>query len=219
MNKNIHKFLGKVFLSSAAFCWMSCDNTPINLQPDTAGYNPTSSSDGIFSTHSSNGTPASSASRGTPKNSVPFIDIDECLSLFPPPDTAGLMGKCFSEQQICETIENYNGYFINRSDAETIAYEKINSILHSVKALSFSTKKRECYEDLIGFTEMPVYGVSWCSNPDREKKTDESCNPGEARIDQEYIEALLKNDSLMRNTYRERLKEINSDAIQCEGLE
>lgn len=129
------------------------------------------------------------------------------------------MGKCISEQKKCETIENYNSYYTHRFQAKMIAYEKLDSIFHSEGVLSFSTKKRKCYEDLIGFTGMPVYGVSWCSNPDREKETDDSCNPGEARIDQEYIEALLRNDSLTRNTYRETLKEINSNALECEGLE
>ena len=193
MGKRFHKLLGKLFLSSAALCWMSCDST---------------------STGAEETIPSSSSAP-----SKDFIDIEAELSKLKRPDTTGLLGKCISESSHCSTIENFYATYSDQNDAERIASKKIEKLLQSEKASSFSLEKLKCYEDMIGYSEMPDYGVPWCSSPNREKKTDDFCEAGEVRIDQEYIDAIINNDLSKRELYQSIFEGINHDAAECDALE
>ena len=264
MNKSIHKLLGKLLLSSAALCWMSCDSesvsSPSNEPVPSSSSNPapsssetsapTSSSETSAPTsssetpapnsssetpapnsssetpapNSSSETPAPNSSSETPASSSSgaskdFIDIEEELSKLKRPDTTGLRGTCISEMSHCFTIENFYATYSDEIDAERIASEKIEKLLQSEQALSFSLGKLKCYEDMIGYSAMPDYGISWCYSSDREIKTDDSCEAEKVRIDDEYIEALINNDLSKRHTYQRTFEKINRDAAECDALE
>ena len=267
MNKSIHKLLGKLLLSSAALCWMSCDsesvsspsNEPVpssssNPVPNSSSETPASSSSGPetsssevqANSSSSNNVPSSSSSNPAPSSSETsaptsssetpvsssskpitsssgaskaFINIEEELSKLKRPDTTGLRGTCISEMSHCFTIENFYATYSDEIDAERIASEKIEKLLQSEQALSFSLGKLKCYEDMIGYSAMPDYGISWCYSSDREIKTDDSCEAEKVRIDDEYIEALINNDLSKRHTYQRTFEKINRDAAECDALE
>ena len=269
MNKSIHKLLGKLLLSSAALCWMSCDsesvsspsNEPVpssssNPVPNSSSETPASSSSGPetsssevqANSSSSNNVPSSSSSNPAPSSSETsaptsssetpapnsssetpassssgaskaFINIEEELSKLKRPDTTGLRGTCISEMSHCFTIENFYATYSDEIDAERIASEKIEKLLQSEQALSFSLGKLKCYEDMIGYSAMPDYGISWCYSSDREIKTDDSCEAKKVRIDDEYIEALINNDLSKRHTYQRTFEKINRDAAECDALE
>jgi hypothetical protein len=119
----------------------------------------------------------------------------------------------------CFTIENFYATYSDEIDAERIASEKIEKLLQSEQALSFSLGKLKCYEDMIGYSAMPDYGISWCYSSDREIKTDDSCEAEKVRIDDEYIEALINNDLSKRHTYQRTFEKINRDAARCDSLE
>lgn len=193
MNKRINRLLGKIFILGTAFMWISCDSTS------------TSASE-----------PNKSPDSNDPKD---FINIEEELSKIKRPDTTGLLGKCISESSHCSTIENFYATYSDQNDAERIASKKIEKLLQSEQASSFSLEKLKCYEDMIGYSEMPDYGVPWCSNPNREIKTDDSCEAEKVRIDDEYIEALINNDLSKRHTYQRTFEKINRDAAECDALE
>ena len=246
MNKSIHKLLGKLLLSGAALCWMSCDSESVsspsgepvpssssNPAPSSSETSaPTSSSETSAPTsssetpapNSSSETPAPNSSSETPASSSSgaskaFINIEEELSKLKRPDTTGLRGTCISEMSHCFTIENFYATYSDEIDAERIASEKIEKLLQSEQALSFSLGKLKCYEDMIGYSAMPDYGISWCYSSDREIKTDDSCEAKKVRIDDEYIEALINNDLSKRHTYQRTFEKINRDAAECDALE
>ena len=228
MNKSVRKFLGNTFLSATALCWMSCDSSSSSSPVSIPDEIPTSSSSDLPASSSSvtESSPStesssdaeSSSSIGKISDSKDFIDIDEELSKLTPPDTTGLRGQCISEQQHCETIENYNAYFNDAWQVEVIAREKRDSILKD--SATFSSYKLKCYKDLIEHAMAPVYGVSWCSNPNREKNTDETCETeGQIRIDEEYLKALHDNYNTKRTNYQRIFENINEKAKECEDRE
>ena len=228
MNKSIHKLLGKLLLSGAALCWMSCDSesvsSPSSEPVPSSSSNPAPSSSETSAPTSSSESPAPNSSSETPASSSSgaskaFINIEEELSKLKRPDTTGLRGTCISEKSHCLTIENFYATYSDEIDAERIASEKIEKLLQSEQALSFSLGKLKCYEDMIGYSAMPDYGISWCYSSDREIKTDDSCEAEKVRIDDEYIEALINNDLSMRHTYQRTFEKINRDAARCDSLE
>jgi len=140
--------------------------------------------------------------------------------MFPPLDTTGLREKCISEKVHCETIENYNGYFNYKNKVIRKAKDKFHSLINNEQNVSFPDWKKRCYEDAIGMEAYPIYGVSACHNPNRERKFDESCETVESvRIDDDYLKALQKNDSLERYVNQEELEEINEKITKCESYD
>ena len=101
---------------------------------------------------------------------------------------------------------------------EVIAREKRDSLLKD--SASFSSYKLKCYKDLIEQAMAPVYGVPQCSNPNREKNTDETCEAeGQIRIDEEYLKALYDNYDKKRTNYQRLFENINEKAKECEDRE
>ncbi|MBQ3779979.1 MAG: hypothetical protein II835_18265, partial [Fibrobacter sp.] len=208
MNKSVRKILRKAFISATAFCWMSCDNTPINMQAaDTAGINPTSSSDGIFSISSSSKNPASSetpapnSSSETPASSSSgaskaFINIEEELSKLQPTDTTELRGKCIPEHRYCETINGWSSHYEAESYARSIAVAKIEE-KHKDEPNYWYGYNR-CYSNLLsGLGNAPVYGVPECPIPGFtpcETEGNDISLYNEVHIDDAYIEALLRKE-------------------------
>ena len=68
MNKKIHNFLGNLFLSATALCWMSCDSTSSNSPIHIADEDP-ASSNGISASSSSSNISAETSSSGVSANS------------------------------------------------------------------------------------------------------------------------------------------------------
>ena len=211
MFTKVRQILGKLFLSSASFFWISCDNTNSEIlvvPPNIADQN------------SSSSVSLSSSSAEALKKTEPFIDIEQEMAQLTPLDTTGLRGKCISEKDHCETIENYDGYINYENKVIMIAKTKFNSLINSEQNVQFSDWKKRCYEDAIGNGSYPLYGVSSCSYSKRERKFDESCETVESiRIDEAYLKALQKNDSLKRYVYQKKLEEINQKAAECDALE
>jgi hypothetical protein len=229
MNKSVRKILRKAFISATAFCWMSCDNTPINMQAaDTAGINPTSSSDGIFSISSSSENPASSetpapnSSSETPASSSSgaskaFINIEEELSKLQPTDTTELRGKCIPEHRYCETINGWSSHYEAESYARSIAVAKIEE-KHKDEPNYWYGYNR-CYSNLLsGLGNAPVYGVPECPIPGStpcETEGNDISLYNEVHIDDAYIEALLRKEKDYYETVKSTLEEINQGMEKC----
>lgn len=79
MNKKIHNFLGNLFLSATALCWMSCDSTSSNSPIHIADEDPTSSS-GISTSSSSSSIPAETSSSEVSANSSSAIPASSSLA-------------------------------------------------------------------------------------------------------------------------------------------
>jgi hypothetical protein len=182
MFKIFHNILGKLFLSSASFFWVSCDS---GLSAEEPGH---------------------------------FIDIEQEMAKLTPLDTTGLRGQCISEKVHCETIENFNGSINYENNVIMIAKTKFNSLINSEQNVPFSDWKKRCYENAIGNGSYPLYGVSSCSNSKRERKFDESCETVESvHIDEDYLKALQKNDSLERYVTQRTFEKINEKIAKCDN--
>ena len=209
MFTKIHQILGKLFLSSASFFWISCDNTNSEIlvvPPNIADQN------------SSSSVSLSSSSAEALKKTEPFIDIEQEMAQLTPLDTTGLRGKCISEKDYCKTIENFNGSINYENNVIMIAKTKVNSLINSEQNVQYSDWKKRCYEDAIGNGFYPLYGVSSCNNPDRKRKFDESCETVESvRIDEAYLKALQKNDSLKRYVTQRTFEKINEKIAKCDN--
>ena len=231
MLTKVRQILGKLFLSSASFFWFSCDNAnsefPVN-PPNIADQNSSSSSltnentssSSYFHENLSSNDAFSSSSAEPTKKAEPFIDIEQEMAKLTPLDTTGLRGKCVSEKIHCETIENYDGYINYENNVIMIAKTKFNSLINSEQNVPFSDWKKRCYENAIGNGSYPIYGVSLCSDSNRERKFDESCETEESvHIDEAYLKALQKNDSLKRYVYQKKLEQINEKVAECDAVE
>ena len=219
MFTKVRQILGKLFLSSASFFWFGCTDT--NSDIPVGPFNIANQNSSSGEAFSSSETPAnSSSSAEAPKNSAPFIDIEQELAKLTPLDTTGLRGKCVSEKVHCETIENFNGSINYENNVITIAKTKFNSLINSEQNVPFSDWKKRCYENAIGNGSYPIYGVSLCSDSNRERKFDESCETEESvHIDEAYLKALQKNDSLKRYVYQKKLEQINEKVAECDAVE
>lgn len=231
MFKKIHHILGKLFLACTAFFWFGCTDSnsefPVN-PPNIADQNSSSSSltnentssSSYFNENLSSNDAFSSSSAEPTKKAEPFIDIEQEMAKLTPLDTTGLRGQCVSEKVHCETIENFNGSINYENNVITIAKTKFNSLINSEQNVPFSDWKKRCYENAIGNGSYPLYGVSSCSNLKRERKFDESCETVESvHIDEAYLKALQKNDSLKRYVYQKKLEQINEKVAECDAVE
>jgi hypothetical protein len=148
----------------------------------------------------------------------PLIDIEQEMAKLTPPDTTGLRGKCISEMDYCKTIENFNGSIKYENNAIWTAKAKLDSLINNEQNDSFSNRKKRCYEDAIGNVFLPLYGVSSCSDSNQRRKFDESCEMQEAvRIDDAYLKALQKNDSLERYVTQRTFEKINEKIAKCDN--
>ena len=231
MLTKVRCILGKLFLSSASFFWICCDNansdfpvSPPNIADQKSSSscltNENTSSSSYFNENLSSNDAFSSSSAEPTKKAEPFIDIEQEMAKLPPLDTSGLRGKCILEQTHCETIENYNGYFNYKNKVIRKAKDKFHSLINNEQNVSFPDWKKRCYEDAIGMEAYPIYGVSACRNPNRKPKIDESCEIIESvRIDDDYLKALQKNDSLERYVNQKELEQINENVAKCESYD
>ena len=201
MNKSIHKLLGKLLLSGAALCWMSCDSESVS-SPSSEPV-PNSSSE----------TPASSSSGA----SKAFINIEEELSKLQPTDTTELRGKCIPEHRYCETINGWSSHYAAESHAASIAIEKLEE-KHKDEP-NFWYGNNSCYRNILGgLGNAPEYGVPECpvSGP-TPCETDGNGYSlyNEVHIDDAYIEALLRKEKDYYETVKSTLEEINQGMEKC----
>lgn len=225
MTKRFHKILGKFFLFCTACAWFGCDNSngefPASPSNNFANENSSSNEKNFSSEQLSSNAGLSSSSVAYSSSFVvpkPFIDVEQELAKITPTDTTGLRGQCILENQYCETIENYNASINYRNRAIGKAKEKLSSLINTKQNINLSERKKKCYNEAIGNGMYPVYGVSWCSNPNREKKYDESCDYfGEVHIDEAYFNALQKNDSLERYVTQQTFESINEKIAKCDN--
>jgi len=229
MLTKVRCILGKLFLSSASFFWICCDNVnsefPVNphniadQNSSSSGLtNENTSSSSYFNENLSSNDAFSSSSAEPTKKAEPFIDIEQEMAKLTPLDTTGLRGQCISEKVHCETIENFNGSINYENNVIMIAKTKFNSLINSEQNVPFSDWKKRCYENAIGNGFYPLYGVSSCSYSKRERKFDESCETVESvRIDEAYLKALQKNDSLERYVTQRTFEKINEKIAKCDN--
>ena len=211
MFKIFHNILGKLFLSSASFFWVSCDS-------------------------------GSSA-----EESGPLIDIEQEMAKLTPPDTSGLRGQCTSVRDYCDVIDDYHTPLSNGYDAKAPARDKVNERLNS-KNLSDAERKcyERLAQSLSPIIAMPLYGVPYCDNfwgieelqdvvlpldnedpyyNDYKRYLKDhnltACSPATkgVLIDDQYINAALKNEQSSRDSFRSDLESINKKAAECDALE
>ena len=135
-------------------------------------------------------------------------------------DTTGLIGQCVSAQQYCSILKQSNSrdfheYSLDEESRNHAIYfvnSELDSLLASPRGTSFSEEKRKCilnlkYSDWEG---LPDYGIPpwyYCEGKDP------------VQIDENYIKALLKIDSLSHVEYRKIFEETNKKAAECDALE
>ena len=204
MLTKVRQILGKLFLSSASFFWISCDNAnsefPVN-PPDQANQNSSSSE-------------ALSSSSAEPK---PFIDIDQELAKLTTTDTTGLRGKCIPEYEYCEMINGWSSHYAAESHAASIAINKLEDQHKDTPDYWYGSNY--CYRTLLsGLGNAPVYGVPECpisgSTPCETDGNNYSYYK-EVHIDDAYIEALQRKEKDYYETVKSTLEEINQGMKEC----
>ena len=204
MLTKVRQILGKLFLSSASFFWISCDNAnsefPVN-PPNIADQNSSSSK-------------AFSSSSAEPK---PFIDIDQELAKLTTTDTTGLRGMCIPEYEYCEMINGWSSHYEAESYARSIAVAKIEE-KHKDEPNYWYGYNR-CYSNLLsGLGNAPVYGVPECPIPGSTPCETDGNNYSyykEVHIDDAYIEALQQEEKDYYETVKKTLEKINQGMENC----
>lgn len=104
---------------------------------------------------------------------------------------------------------------MERNQARHFVNSELDSLLASPHEATFSEEKRNCISNLkyaISQMEMnlAMYGVPpWYDCEGKEL----------VQIDENYIKALLKLDSLAREEYKKILEETNEKAAECDAME
>ncbi|MBR6124426.1 hypothetical protein IKQ19_12665 [Candidatus Saccharibacteria bacterium] len=99
-----------------------------------------------------------------------------------------------------------------RNHAMDFVNSELDSLLGSPRGATFSEEKRNCILSLkySYWDATPDYGVPpWYRCED----------DGEVLVDEKYIRALLKLDSLAREEFKKILEETNEKAAECDALE
>ena len=139
-------------------------------------------------------------------------------------DTTGLIGQCVSAEQYCAVqlhsdSHDFHEYAVDkmeRNQARHFVNSELDSLLASPHGATFSEEKRNCISNLKYKDEdfegtIYLYGVPPWELDCKGKDT--------AQIDENYIKAFLKLDSLAREEYKKILKETNEKAAHCDSLE
>jgi hypothetical protein len=138
-------------------------------------------------------------------------------------DTTGLLGQCVSAEQYCAVqlhsdshdFHEYAEDQMERNQARFFVYSELDSLLASPRGASFSEEKRNCisnlkYKDEDFEGNIYLYGVPpWSECEGKEP----------VQIDENYIKALLKIDSLSRVEHKKILEETNEKAAKCDAME
>ena len=138
-------------------------------------------------------------------------------------DTTGLIGQCVSAEQYCAVqlhsdshdFHEYAEDKMERNQARHFVNSELDSLLASPHGATFSEEKQNCISNLkyaISQMEMnlAMYGVPpWYNCEGKEL----------VQIDENYIEAFLKIDSLFRVEHKKILEETNEKAAHCDSLE
>ena len=165
---------------------------------------------------------SSSSVKREPPQKASF-DIERTLSVMSY-DTTGLLGQCVSAEQYCAIQKRSNPHDFHeyaedkmeRNQSRHFVNSELDSLLASPHGATFSEEKRNCISNLkytISQWESNylLYGVPpWdldCEGKDT------------AQIDENYIEAFLKIDSLSRVEHKKILEETNEKAAHCDSLE
>lgn len=212
MYKKFHQILGKLFLSCTAFFWFGCtdSNSDIPVNPPNIANEDSSSSEAISSSEA----PANSSSSAEVPPKAPFIDIEEELAKLKKTDTTGLKGQCIPVHQYCQMLDGNSSYYAAQGYARSIAVEKINA-QHKDNPNYWYGYDR-CYSNLLnGLGNAPEYGVPECPSGLTPCETEDPLYKEGARIDDAYIEALLKKEKLYRETLQKTLEQINQGMEKC----
>ena len=165
---------------------------------------------------------SSSSVKREPPQKASF-DIERTLSVMSY-DTTGLLGQCVSAEQYCAIQKRSNPHDFHeyaedkmeRNQARHFVNSELDSLLASPHGATFSEEKRNCISNLKYTisqweTNVFLYGVPPWDLDCKGKDT--------AQIDENYIEAFLKIDSLSRVEHKKILEETNEKSAHCDSLE
>ena len=164
---------------------------------------------------------SSSSVKREPPQKASF-DIERTLSVMSH-DTTGLLGQCVSAEQYCvvqlhsdsHDFHTYAEDKMERNQARHFVNSELDSLLASPHGATFSEEKRNCISNLKYTlsqweTNDLLYGVPpWYNCEGKEL----------VQIDENYIEAFLKIDSLFRVEHKKILEETNQKAAECDAME
>ena len=166
-------------------------------------------------------TSSSSAKREPPQKAS--FDIEQTLSVMSH-DTTGLVGQCISAEQYCAIQKRSNPHDfheyaegkIERNQARYFVNSELDSLLESPRGATFSEEKRKCILNLkYTYSQLEMNNLLYGVPP-----WDLDCEGKESvQIDENYIKAHLKLDSLAREEYKKILEETNEKAAECDSLE
>ena len=217
MLKKFHNILGKLFLSSASFFWVSCDSGAsaeghgplIDIEQEMAKLTP----------------PDTTGLRGQCASVKDYCDV---IHDYHTPLSNGYDAKAPARNKVNERLNSKN-----LSDAERKCYERLAQSLSPIIAMPLYGVPY-CYDfSLIEEFQDIVLPLEDAYDNDFIKSKQEdyqsylkdhnltACSPVTkgVLIDDQYINEALKNEQRSRDSFRSDLESINKKAAECDALE
>ncbi|MBP5768535.1 MAG: hypothetical protein J6W51_05455 [Fibrobacter sp.] len=218
MFTKVRQILGKIFLSGASFFWVSCDSASsaeepgplIDIEQEMAKLTP----------------PDTSGLRGQCTSVRDYCDV---IDDYHTPLSNGYDAKAPARDKVNERLNSKN-----LSDAERKCYERLAESLSLTEMPLYGVPY--CYdfsliEEFQDIVLPPDIDDAYLNNRIKSKQEDyqrylkdhnlTACAPVTKGvfIDDQYINAALKNEQSSRDSFRSDLEYINKQAAECDALE
>lgn len=217
MLKKFHNILGKLFLSSASFFWVSCDSGAsaeepgplIDIEQEMAKLTP----------------PDTTGLRGQCASVRDYCDV---IHDYHTPLSNGYDAKAPARDKVNERLNSKN-----LSDAERKCYERLAQSLSPIIAMPLygvpycdNFSLIEEFQDIVLPLE-DAYDNDFIKSKQEDYQSYlkdhnlTACSPVTkgVLIDDQYINEALKNEQRSRDSFRSDLESINKKAAECDALE
>ena len=217
MFKKFHNILGKLFLSSASFFWVSCDSGASAEEPGP-----------LIDIEQELAKIQQPDTTGLREQCVSVKDYCDVIHDYHTPLSNGYDAKAPARNKVNERLNSKN-----LSDAERKCYERLAQSLSPMATLVYgvpycdSFGAIEIYQDV----DLPLENQDVYLNNEIKSKQEvyqsylkennlTACSPitEGVVIDDQYINAALENEQRSRDSFRSDLESINKKAAECDAL-
>ena len=219
MLKKVHNILGKLFLSSASFFWVSCDSGASAEEPGP-----------LIDIEQELAKIQQPDTTGLREQCVSVKDYCDVIHDYHTPLSNGYDAKAPARNKVNERLNSKN-----LSDAERKCYERLAQSLSPIIAMPLygvpycdSFGAIEIYQDV----DLPLENQDVYLNNEIKSKQEvyqsylkennlTACSPitEGVVIDDQYINAALENEQRNRDVFRSDLEVINKQAAECESYD
>ena len=218
MFKKFHNILGKLFLSSASFFWVSCDSWTSAEEPGP-----------LIDIEQELAKLQQPETTGLREQCVSVKDYCDVIHDYHTPLSKGYDAKAPARNKVNERLNSKN-----LSDAERKCYERLAQSLSPMATLLYgvpycdSFGAIEIYQDV----DLPLENQDVYLNNEIKSKQEvyqsylkennlTACSPitEGVVIDDQYINAALENEQRNRDVFRSDLEVINKQAAECESYD